>query len=87
MPLWLVTRGLSGAWIGNRTAVATYRPPTSTIANVFIGLGFLQVPFRTKAHCADGVCFTRPLYSFITEMVFRAATALALLSLTLGWWE
>lgn len=86
VPLVLVTLGISGAWIGNLTALAPYKPLTSAIAIVFIGLGFWQVYFRTKPACADGSFCARPLSSFLTKTVLWAATALVLLSLTLGWW-
>ncbi len=86
VPLVLVTLGISGAWIGNLTALAPYKPLTSAIAIVFIGLGFWQVYFRTKPACADGSFCARPLSSVLTKTVLWAATALVLLSLTLGWW-
>ncbi|MCA0273538.1 MAG: mercury transporter MerT [Proteobacteria bacterium] len=86
VPLVLVTVGISGAWIGNLTALAPYKPLTSTIAIVFIGLGFWQVYFRTKPVCVEGSYCARPQSARITKTVLWAATVLVLLSLTLGWW-
>ena len=86
VPLVLVTLGISGAWIGNLTALAPYKPLTSTIAVVFIALGFWQVYFRARPVCAKGSYCARPLSSVITQTVLWVATALVLLSLTLNWW-
>ncbi len=86
VPLTLVMLGISGAWIGNLTALAPYKPLTSTIAVVFIGLGFWQIYFRTKPVCAEGSYCARPQSARIAKTVLWAATVLVLMSLTLGWW-
>jgi mercuric ion transport protein len=41
-PLVLLTLGVSGAGIGNLTALEAYKPLFAGIALVFIGLGFRQ---------------------------------------------
>lgn len=86
LPLAFVMLGISGAWIGNLTALEPYKPLTSAIALVFIGLGFWHVHFRTKPACMEGSYCTRPQSSRLTKAVLWAATVLVVLSLTLNWW-
>ncbi len=56
LPLVLFTLGVSGAWIGNLTALAPYQPFFVAAAVGFIGLGFLRVYRRPQVACADGYC-------------------------------
>lgn len=86
VPLVLVTLGISGAWIGNLTALEPYKPLTSGIAIVFIALGFWHVYFRSKPECVEGSYCARPQSSRLTQTVLWAATVLVLLSVTLNWW-
>lgn len=86
VPLALVMLGISGAWIGNLTALAPYKPLTSTIAVVFLGLGFWQIYFRTQPVCAEGSYCARPQSARIAKTVLWVATVLVLLSLTQRWW-
>ena len=86
VPLVLVTLGISGAWIGNLTALEPYKPLTSGIAIVFIALGFSHVCFRVKPVCVEGSYCARPQSSHLTKTVLWAAAVLVLLSLTLNWW-
>ena len=86
MPLVLVTLGISGAWIGNLTALEPYKPLTSGIAIVFIALGFWYVYFWAKHVCVEGSYCARPQSARLTKTVLWAATVFVLLSLTLNWW-
>lgn len=86
VPLVLVTLGISGAWIGNLTALEPYKPLTSGIAMVFIGLGFWHVYFRKKPVCVAGTYCARPQSSRITKTALWGATILVLLSITINWW-
>ncbi len=47
-PLLLLALGVSGAWIGNLTAMERYRPYWMTATVVFLGLAFLRVYRRPK---------------------------------------
>lgn len=47
-PLLLLALGVSGAWIGNLTAMEPYRPYWITATVVFLGLAFLRVYRRPK---------------------------------------
>ena len=47
----LVLLGVSGAWIGNLTALAPYKPYFVAGTLVFLGLGFWHVYFRPRPAC------------------------------------
>jgi mercuric ion transport protein len=85
-PLVLLTLGISGAWIGNLTALEPYKPYFAAVALVFIGLGFWQVYFKAKPACAEDSYCARPRSSVITKTALWLATALVVLALTIGWW-
>lgn len=75
LPLVLFTLGVSGAWIGNLTALAPYQPFFVAAAVGFIGLGFLRVYRRPKVACADGYC-ARPASSRVARIAVFTAAAL-----------
>lgn len=85
-PLALLMLGVSGAWIGNLTALEPYKPYFAAAALVFIGLGFRQVYVRPRLACADGSLCARPHSSRITQATLWSATVLVLLALTINWW-
>lgn len=86
VPLLLVTLGVSGAWIGNLTALEPYKPWFAGVALVFIGLGFRQVHFKAGSACAEGSYCARPQSSTLTKSVLWMATALVVLAVTIDWW-
>lgn len=85
-PLILVSLGVSGAWIGNLTALEPYKPYFITITLIFLGLGFWQVYFRKKPACEEGSYCARPQSSLITQVVLWGATALVALAATIDFW-
>ena len=85
-PLLLLMLGVSGAWIGNLTALEPYKPLFATVALIFIGLGFWQVYFKTKPACDDGSYCARPESALITKAVLWFSTVLVGLALTINWW-
>ena len=81
--------GVSGAWIGNLTALEPYKPLFATVALIFIGMGFWLVYFKTKPACDDGSYCARPESALITKaaLVIETSTALLVgLALTINWW-
>ena|SRR5438270_291888 len=86
VPLVLVTLGVSGAWIGNLTALAPYKPLFTAVALVFIGLGFWQVYIRPKRKRADGNSCATPQSSMITKAALWFAIILTIIALTTDWW-
>ena len=86
IPLALVTLGISGAWIGNLTALEPYKPLTGGIAIAAIAAGFWQVYFRARPVCADGSYCARPQSSRLTKSALWFAAVLVTLAMTLSWW-
>lgn len=86
LPLAFVTLGISGAWIGNLTALEPVRPYFAVVALVFIGLGFRRVYFRRTVACEEGSYCARPESAVITKTVLWLALALTLAALTVAWW-
>ncbi len=85
-PLVLLMLGVSGAWIGNLTALEPYKPIFAGVALVFIGLGFRQVYFKPKVACEDGSYCARPESALITKSALWLSTVLIVLALTINWW-
>jgi mercuric ion transport protein len=85
-PLVLLMLGVSGAWIGNLTALEPYKPIFTGVALVFIGLGFRQVYFKAQPVCEDGSYCARSESALITKTVLWLSTVLVVLALTINWW-
>jgi mercuric ion transport protein len=85
-PLLLLMLGVSGAWIGNLTALEPYKPIFAGVALVFIGLGFRQVYFKPRVACEDGSYCARPESALITKSALWLSTVLVVLALTINWW-
>lgn len=85
-PLVLAVLGISGAWIGNLTALATYKPYFLGGAVLCLAGGFWQVYGRRRTECADGTTCVRPVSSRLTRSVLWVATGLVVLSATVNFW-
>ena len=85
-PLVLLTLGISGAWIGNLTALEPYKPYFAVVALVFIGFGFRQVYFRKPTVCEPGSYCARPASARITKTALWASLILVVAALTIDWW-
>lgn len=85
-PLVLVSLGVSGAWIGNLTALEPYKPYFIAATLVLLGLGFWQVYFRRKPACEEGSYCARPQSSLITKAALWIATILIALAATIDLW-
>ena len=77
LPVVLFTLGISGAWIGNLTALAPYQPIFFAATAGFLGVGYYLVYRQPKVVCADGTC-GRPLPGRLVKGVLGAATVLVL---------
>jgi mercuric ion transport protein len=77
LPVALFMLGISGAWIGNQTALAPYQPIFFAATAGCLGVGYYLVYRQPKAVCADGSC-ARPLPKRGVKAVLWAATALVL---------
>lgn len=85
-PLILVSLGVSGAWIGNLTALEPYKAYFIAATLVPLGLGFRQVYFRKKPACEEGSYCARPESSLITRGALWLATMLVALAATIDLW-
>jgi mercuric ion transport protein len=82
LPFLFFVLGVSGAWIGNLTALAPYQPIFLAVAAGFIGLGFWRVYRRPVAiDCAQDQWCARPRSQWLTKAALWAATALVVLAL------
>lgn len=85
-PLGLLMLGVSGAWIGNLTALEPFKPAFAAVSIVFIGLGFRQAYFRPKPACTDGSYCARPQSSLIVKSALWFSAVLVVLALSINWW-
>ncbi len=75
-PLILFSLGIGGAWIGNLTALAPYKPLFLIGTGTLLCYGFYLVYGKPKQDCADGAC-ARPMPNRIVQLALWTATALA----------
>jgi len=85
-PLLLLSLGISGAWIGNLTALEPYKWVFIAIAVVFLALGFRHVYFRQTEPCEDGTYCARPGANLLVKGSLWLATVLVAASSTVEWW-
>lgn len=86
VPLVLVTLGVSGAWIGDLTALEPYKPYFAAVTAALIGAGFWHVYIKPRPVCEDGSYCARPETAFIAKSALWIAAVLVLLAITIGWW-
>jgi len=87
IPFALFALGISGAWIGNLTALAPYKPIFVTATLAFLALGFYLVYRRPKAAaCADGSYCAQPASHRVAKTGLWTATVLVLLAMTFSYW-
>lgn len=76
LPLVLFSLGISGAWLGNLTALAPYQWTFVTITLAFLAAGFYLVYLRPTAECTDGEACARPLPNRLVKIALWVTTAL-----------
>ena len=86
VPLLLVMLGVSGAWIGNLTALEPYKPYVAIVTMGLIGIGFWRVYFKPKTVCVAGSYCARPESSLITKSALWLGAFMTLLAVTINWW-
>ncbi len=75
-PLVLFSLGISGAWIGNLTALAPYQPYFITATLACLGYGYWLVYRRRDVACANNSACARPLPNHIVKAGLVLATIL-----------
>lgn len=78
VPLILFSLGIGGAWIGNLTALAPYKPLFIATTVGVLGYGFYLVYWRPRQACADGAACTRPLPNRFVRLALWFATVLVI---------
>ncbi len=58
IPFALFLAGVSGAWIGNLTALEPYQPIFAGVSVALIGYGAFRLRQKRKMACASGYCVT-----------------------------
>lgn len=76
VPLGLFSVGIGGAWIGNLTAVAPYKPLFVVLTAAIIGYGFYLVYWKPRRVCADETACARPLPDRFVRLGLWIATVL-----------
>ena len=79
-PLVLFSVGISGAWIGQLTALEPYKPFFIAITVGFVGYGYWLVYRTPKVACAEGETCARPLPNRLVKAALWFATALVILA-------
>lgn len=79
-PLVLVTLGVSGAWIGNLTALEPYRPLFIVAALAAMFLAWRRI-FRPPEACQPGEVCAIPRVQSAYKMVFGLVLVLVLIAL------
>lgn len=78
IPLILFSLGIGGAWIGNLTALAPYKPFFVAGTAGLLGYGFYLVYWKPRRACADGAACARPIPSRFVQLALWMATALVI---------
>lgn len=84
LPLVLFSLGISGAWVGNLTALAPYKPVFAAVALGALGYGFWLV-HRGPAVCTEGDVCARTAPSRLVRAVMWIALILVLAALFWDW--
>jgi mercuric ion transport protein len=86
IPLVLISLGVSGAWIGQLTALEPYKPVFILVAFGFLIAGFWEVYFRKAKACEDGSYCARPQSSVVKQIALWTGALIVLAALTIDVW-
>lgn len=78
VPLILFSLGIGGAWIGNLTALAPYKPIFVAGTAGLLGYGFYLVYWKPRRACAEGAACARPISSRLVQLALWMATVLVI---------
>ena len=80
VPFALFMLGVTGAWIGDLTALEPYKPIFAAVSVGAIGYGAWRLRRKSKLACADGYCAT-PRADRIAKIGLWAAAILLVIAL------
>ena len=86
VPLVLISLGVSGAWIGQLTALEPYKPLFLLVAIGFLAAGFWDVYFRKTSVCEDGSYCARLQSSVVKQVALWSGALVVLAALTIDVW-
>jgi mercuric ion transport protein len=78
VPLILFSLGIGGAWIGNLTALAPYKPIFVAGTAGLLGYGFYLVYWKPRLACAEGAACARPISNRLVQLALWIATVLVI---------
>jgi len=78
VPLVLFALGISGAWIGNLTALTPYQPIFIGVTLAFLATGYYLVYRKPVVACREGEVCARPLPRRGVKLALWIATALVM---------
>lgn len=81
LPLLLFSLGISGAWIGQLTALSPYQPVFIAFTVLCLGYGYWLVYRTSRMICDQGTACARPLPTRLVKFMLWLATALVALAL------
>jgi mercuric ion transport protein len=81
LPLVLFAFGISGAWIGNLTALAPYQPYFVVVTLGFLAAGFFMVYRKPRMVCAPGQYCAKAYSDRIAKVSLWIATAIIAVAL------
>lgn len=86
VPFILISLGVSGAWIGQLSALEPYKPYFVGVTLLFLALGFWQVYFGKPKPCEDGTYCARPASTRVIQIALWIATVLIFLAASIDYW-
>ncbi len=84
VPLILFSLGISGAWVGNLTALTPYKPIFITLTLGCLGYGYWLV-YRKPDTCTEGSACARPLPNRLVKTALWGSSVLILIALFWNW--
>lgn len=81
VPFALFLAGISGAWIGNLTALEPYRLYFASFGLACIALGFYRVYRKPAAACAEDSYCARPVSERIAKIGLWTATVIVIIAI------
>ena len=78
VPLVLFSLGIGGAWIGNLTALAPYKPFFVAGTAGVLGYGFYLIYWKQRRACADDAACARPIPTRLVQLALWIATVLVI---------
>ena len=76
VPLVLFSLGVGGAWVGNLTALAPYKPFFVIATAGVLGYGFYLVYWKPRRACANGAAYATLVPSRLVRTALWIATVL-----------